>query len=137
VSDLLNTTGKRIQRLRKDLDLTQTEVARQMAKRGTKINPSYLSMIEGSNKVPSGEVLRGLAQVLQTTTDYLLQLTDDPLVPGALDEDARDVSDHEWELVTALRGLPDPDRLTLYEMVKELIGVAAVSDSGQDVQSWS
>lgn len=124
VADPLNTTGKRIRILRNDLDLTQTEVARQMEKIGTKINASYLSTLEGSEKIPSGEVLRGLAQVLGTTTDYLLLLTDESKIPGELDEEAREVSDQEWELVTALRSLPDPDRQTLSYMVMEMINVA-------------
>lgn len=122
--DPLNTTGKRIRVLRGDLDLTQGALTREMSKLGVDINQSYISSLETTTKIPSGEVLRGLAQALNTTTDYLLLLTDDPLVPGELDEETREVGDQEWELITALRSLPDPDRLTLYEMIQEMIGVA-------------
>lgn len=122
--DLLNTTGKRIRALRNDYHLTQEELTRQLNKAGVDAGRSYISILENSSKVPSGEVIQALARVLKTTSDYLLLLTDDPFRPGEIDEEARQVSDQEWDLVTALRSLPDPDRLTLMEMTKELIGVA-------------
>lgn len=124
VPDPLNTTGKRIRVCRTELGLTQGALAHELAKLGVAVDQSYISSLETTNKIPSGTVLRGLAKVLQTTTDYLLMLTEDALIPGELDEEAREVSDQEWELVTALRSLPDPDRLTLFEMIREMIGVA-------------
>jgi transcriptional regulator with XRE-family HTH domain len=121
--ELLNTTGKRLRVLRRDLDLTQTELARQLSLLGVRANPSYISTIEGSNKVPSGEVLGGLARVLRTTTDYLLLLTDDPLIPGEPDEDVREVGDEEWALLLELRRLPEVDRRSLVKVFYELIGL--------------
>ena len=121
--DVLNTTGKRLRVLRRDLELTQTELARQLGKAGVKINPSYISLLEGSDRPPSGEVLAGLAKVLHTTTDYLLLLTDDPLIPGEPDEDVREVGDEEWALLLELRRLPEVDRRSLVKVIYELIGL--------------
>lgn len=44
---------------------------------GVEIGSSYVSELERSNRIPSGEVLAGLAKVLGCTTDYLLMLTDE------------------------------------------------------------
>lgn len=124
MTDLLNSTGKRIKLLRHDLDLTQEELRRRLHLAGVDIHQSYISSLERSNSLPSGEVLAGLAKVLGTTADYLLLLSDDPLIPGEPDEDARTVTDDEWSLVTALRSLPDADRLGLLEMIQGMIDVA-------------
>lgn len=120
--DLLNTTGKRIRLLRGDLDLTQEELTRQIEKLGVTIGRSYISLLERTSNVPSGDVLAGLARVLRTTTDYLLLLTDDPLIPGEPDEDMREVGDEEWALLLELRRLPEVDRRSLVKMIYELVG---------------
>jgi transcriptional regulator with XRE-family HTH domain len=123
VPDLLNTTGKRIKLLRHDLDLTQEEIRRRLHLNGVDIHQSYISSLERSNSLPSGEVLAGLARVLHTTTDYLLLLTDDPLIPGEPDEDVREVGDEEWALLLELRRLPEVDRRSLVKVFYELIGL--------------
>ncbi len=120
--DMLNTTGKRIRLLRGDLDLTQEELTRQVKKLGVDVGRSYISILERSDSVPGGEVIRGLAQVLHTTTDYLLLLTDDPLIPGEPDEDVREVGDEEWALLLELRRLPEVDRRSLLKVIYELVG---------------
>lgn len=121
VANPLNTTGKRIRVLRQDLDLTQSEVARQMTKLGTKINASYISTLEGNDKMPSGEVLRGLARVLQTTTDYLLLLTDDPLIPSEeIKEAGRELTPEQNALLDSLEEIADSDRPMVYELVQSL-----------------
>lgn len=72
------TTGERVRLLRNDLGLTQTQV-REMAQQrlGTRIAGGYISEIENGRKQPGAAILAALAQVLQTSTDYLLCLTDD------------------------------------------------------------
>ncbi len=73
-----NTTGKRIRLLRQDIGLTQTGLAQALRKMGIDISHQYISELERTDKVPSGEVLSGLARVLGTTADYLLLLTEIP-----------------------------------------------------------
>lgn len=121
--DMLNTTGKRIRLLRGDLDLTQEELTRQVKKLGVDVGRSYISILENSDAIPSGEIIQGLARVLHTTTDYLLLLTDDPLIPGEPDEDVREVGDEEWALLLELRRLPEVDRQALFKIIWELVAM--------------
>lgn len=123
VTNPLNSTGKRIKVLRQDLDLTQEELRRQLHLIGVDIHQSYISSLERSSSLPSGEVLAGLARVLHTTTDYLLLLTDDPLIPDEPDEDVREVGDEEWALLLELRRLPEVDRQALFKIIWELVAM--------------
>lgn len=77
-----DTTGKRIRILREDRELNQTELARRMAELGVGVDPSYLSQIEGDSKTPRLPVLAAIARALETTTDYLLLLSDEPSPPA-------------------------------------------------------
>lgn len=111
----LDTTGKRIRVLRGDLELTQAELTRQLAKLGIEINQSYISTLETTNKTPSGEIIRGLAEVLQTTTDYLLLRTDDPLLPGE-----EDLTPEEQDLLRSLDEIADSDRPLVFELLQSI-----------------
>lgn len=82
----LDTVGKRIRILRQDLGLNQGELVNALEKQGIEVGRSYISELERTDKVPSGTVLAGLAKVLGTTTDYLLMLTDDPILPSEQEE---------------------------------------------------
>ena len=62
--------------------MNQVELTRELRKHGVTITNQYISELERTEKVPSGEVIAGLAQVLGTTTDFLLMLTDDAVPPG-------------------------------------------------------
>ncbi len=69
------TTGyyKRIRDLREDHDLTQ----RQVAERLGMSQPQYFRYEQGYRDVPT-EILLALAELYQTSTDYILGRTDDP-----------------------------------------------------------
>lgn len=64
-------TGRRIQELRVYNKLSQTQLARIIG-----IAPNTLSQYESGKSGVSIEVLMLLAQALETTTDYLLGLTE-------------------------------------------------------------
>lgn len=81
---LFNTFGKRVRILRQDLKMTQGTLAEELGRRGVDISQSYLSTLEGSDRIPSGEVVAALADVLGTTADYLLMRTDDPVSPSSV-----------------------------------------------------
>ena len=73
------TFGLRLRSLRQERNLRQVELAAQMEERyGVVISSSYLSELERSEKRPSPEVIAAIARVLDTSTDFLLALTDDP-----------------------------------------------------------
>ena len=78
VDRFTNTTGKRIKLHREDLGLRQEDVVRLLMEQGIEIGQSRLSRIEQQQHAPPGEIVAGLAKILNVSTDYLLLLTDDP-----------------------------------------------------------
>lgn len=64
---------RRIRELREDCDLTQ----RQVAERLGMPQPQYCRYEQGYRDIPT-DVLLALADLYQTSTDYLLGRTDDP-----------------------------------------------------------
>ena len=98
IDSFFDTMGKRIRILRDDRKMNQTEMANRMGRYGQKIDPSYLSQIERGDKAPSLSVFKAIVQVLESTADYLLLLTDDPDVPG-------ESANETWSDVT--RGVAD------------------------------
>ncbi|HIY06304.1 MAG TPA: helix-turn-helix domain-containing protein [Candidatus Evtepia faecigallinarum] len=68
---------KRIRDLREDHDLTQ----RQLAARLQMTQTQYFRYEQGYRDIPSDILIR-LADLYQTSTDYILGRTDDPRPPG-------------------------------------------------------
>lgn len=62
---------KRIRDLREDSDLTQTQVAEYLSMK----QPQYNRYERGFRDIPS-DVLIALAKLYNTSTDYILELTD-------------------------------------------------------------
>ena len=81
--ELLASLGKRLRLLREDRELTQTGIAAMLSSYGVDITPSHLSLVEKNKRNPSVELLVGLAKLLETSTDYLLMMTDDPSPTGS------------------------------------------------------
>lgn len=86
--------GSRLKQMRKKMGHTQESLAELMGTDARRIW-SYES---GKNK-PSGEIIADLAQHLDTSTDYLLGLIDDP-TPR---HDINHLSDIEQALLSAIR----------------------------------
>lgn len=73
----LETTGQRIYWLRRTTaKMLQKDLAAALG-----VAQSYVSDMEADKREPSAEVARKIADVLNTTTDYLLLRTDDPSPP--------------------------------------------------------
>ncbi len=66
----------RLRDLREDHDMTQTQLAEYLDMR----QPQYFRYEQGLRDIPTDILIR-LAGLYNTTTDYLLGLTDDPAVP--------------------------------------------------------
>lgn len=91
---LYGSTGKRIKLLRTGRDMNQKQLQAALKEHGVEVGSSFLSQLESSSKQPSLEMLIALAKVLNTTTDFLLMLTDDPSPSGSTDSQiVVDVSD--------------------------------------------
>lgn len=76
MTQLLDTTGKRVERLRKDRGMNQVELAR-----AVNVRQNYISAIERDVATPSAEVMAGIARALETTLDFLMLLTDNAELP--------------------------------------------------------
>ena len=68
---------RRIRDLREDHDLTQRQLAAQLQMTQTQ----YFRYEQGYRDIPSDILIR-LADLYQTSTDYILGRTDDPRPPG-------------------------------------------------------
>lgn len=85
---LLRTTGQRLRALRDDFGWSQTQVKLEAEARGlrgmsqTRLSEAENGTDEEQGKVLGGEILRTLAILYGTSTDYLLCLTDDPTPPA-------------------------------------------------------
>lgn len=129
MSSFLNTTGKRIRILRQEREMKQDAVALELKKMGIDIGRSHISKLETDpNARPSAQVIAGLAQVLNTTTDYLLLLTDDPFVPGDEDEDAQPsnepLSPEIQARIDRLKNLPEFEQQFILKTMDDLLHFA-------------
>lgn len=67
---------KRVRELREDNDKTQIEVSKYLNMK----QPQYYRYETGLRDIPS-DILIALAKYYNTTTDYILELTDNPKKP--------------------------------------------------------
>ena len=67
---------RRIRELREDHDLTQAAVSRHLGMK----QPQYFRYEQGDRDIPS-DILIQLADLYETSTDYILGRTDDPSPP--------------------------------------------------------
>lgn len=121
---LLNTVGKRIRILRQDMGYSQEGLTHQLASIGVEMGRSYISELERTNKVPSRDIIAGLAKVLETTTDYLLLVTDNPL-PTRTEDAAINIDDDVdtkqiQRLIDEFSDLPRSDQEMLIELAQKL-----------------
>lgn len=135
--DFLNAFAKRLALLRRDRNMNQTELAAALTTEGNPITPSYISKLErvsqpGEGKPPSYpgvQLLIALADLLDTTTDYLLLRDDNPLPRKQEAEDNKlsfaPVDEEErqqaYRLLEAYNQLTAYEREMLIKMAGELL----------------
>ncbi len=111
----MSLRGDRIIRLRKELNLTQARLAELVD-----VTSNHISKYENGYTSPTLPTLSTLAQTLNTTTDYLLGLSDIPH-PGAEPDANADLTPDEIELLTIYRERSAGDRkrlLGIFEMIR-------------------
>jgi transcriptional regulator with XRE-family HTH domain len=74
-----NVLGERAKELRQQLGMTQGDVVEALARRGIEVKQAHVSNIESGARLPSFEVVIGLADVYETSVDYLVGVTDNAL----------------------------------------------------------
>jgi transcriptional regulator with XRE-family HTH domain len=104
------TFGHRIQRLRRELSLTQRQVAEELG-----LDFTYLSKLENDRGEPPGEeTVRNLAAILKTDEEELLALA------GKVPTELRARALRDVEFARFLRRLPNASDKELREMYKRL-----------------
>jgi transcriptional regulator with XRE-family HTH domain len=86
----LQRIGNRIRSLREGMGFTQADLSRQLEMRfGVSVRQNHISNIESGDgkRLPSIPVLIGIAEALETSTDYLLGLTDNQLSAADIDRE--------------------------------------------------
>lgn len=127
----ISVMGIRLRELRKAIGLSQIELSqavRDMVGGNQKGTQSHISNLENptSDKLPSVQVLRALAIILGTNTDYLLGLTDDDRPHGQLDDQVvMTVEDPQertviQEAMEALRRAPKEDKDYIVGLIRRL-----------------
>lgn len=128
------TFGWRLKRLRMDLGLRQEDLRDEMIRAGTPVGISYISELERSDKIPSGQVAAAFAKILGTTTDYLLLLSDDPM-PPAQQEAITYISPEADEVARLVDAMPAQARRDLLTVAQYMVESAAgMSPRVQDIK---
>lgn len=86
--------GKRLEQCRTEMDMTKKEVAELL-----KIDQSTYGKYELGKRVPDAEMLQKLADIYQTSVDYLLGRTNikDPIETIAAHHDGEEWTEEELE----------------------------------------
>lgn len=110
----MDTLGERISFLRDNLELTQTELAELVG-----ITPMTLAKYTKDLNEPRSSTILRLAQVLNTTSDYLVGLTDDystSCAPTPMPDNKR-----EQRLIFNFRKLSEKDKIRVEERILTLL----------------
>jgi transcriptional regulator with XRE-family HTH domain len=108
----MSSQSERIKQRRIQLGMSQEELA---FKVGT--SQKQISRYERDRNDPTGEVLARLAHALNTTTDYILGITDSP--DNTVNENNLD--DLEIEMITLLRNHPEDARKRALSVIKAVL----------------
>ncbi len=128
----MKNLGERVVNLRRVKNIKQFQLANLIG-----ISKMTLYKYENLISEPRATIIRNLADVLDTTSDYLLNRIDDPLPFEKGDAWLR-LRPSEANLLQKMRSLPEPYRQKIYERIDYYIdnlnksGVR--SFSGNDVQ---
>lgn len=88
--DLAKTIGERVKKLRdEELKISQEDLARQLGDFGREVTQGQIGHIESGRKLPSIPLLVAMVRKFETSSDYLLGLTDNQLSPADIEEELR------------------------------------------------
>ncbi|MCI9531400.1 MAG: helix-turn-helix transcriptional regulator [Lachnospiraceae bacterium] len=116
----MNTIGERIVFLREECDMSQKELAYAID-----IAPTSLSRYENNLYEPKAEILLRLASVLDTTSDFLLGLSDTHKKPLAAGQKPPGITASEHQLLSSYRKLDRENQIRVLERIDTLLEVQA------------
>ena len=116
----MNTIGERIVFLREECDMSQKELAYAID-----IAPTSLSRYENNLYEPKAEILLRLASALNTTSDYLLGLTDTYKRVQPIGQKPQGITASEYHLLTSYRKLDRENQIRVSERIDTLLEMQA------------
>jgi len=111
----MNTIGERIIFLRDNLDMTQVKLAELIG-----ITKMTMHKYEKNLCEPRGELIAKMADVLNTTTDFLLGRTNDSS-PLMKDDAAENTNKQELDLIYNFRRLTSINQAKVEERIESLL----------------
>ena len=111
----MNTIGERIIFLRDNLDMTQVKLSGAIG-----ITKMTMHKYEKNLCEPRGEIIAKIADVLNTTTDFLLGRTND-YFPLVKDDNAERTNKQELDLIYSFRKLTSANQAKIQERVDLLL----------------
>jgi transcriptional regulator with XRE-family HTH domain len=116
---LADSLGRRVRDLRQAYDWGQEELADKMAAiTGQRVGQGYISDVERGRANPNWKTIAVLARALETTSDYLVMLTNDPASPGdAINSHWSEQADEAGRLIDAL---PEDWRVLALDEIKKI-----------------
>lgn len=115
----MNTIGKRIKALREDMDLSQKELAAK-----TDMTEATLSRYENDLREPKVSAIIRLAKALNTTSDFLLGLSDNPY-----GKESHPLNSAEIKLIKLFATLSSVNKLRLIERAQTLADMQNLTDN--------
>lgn len=116
----MNTIGERIVFLREECDMSQKELAYAID-----IAPTSLSRYENNLYEPKAEILLRLASALNTTSDFLLGLTDVYKKAQAGGQKPQGITAVEHRLLSSYRKLDHENQIRVLERIDTLLEMQA------------
>lgn len=100
--------NKRLRRLRKERDLTQEELARELG-----LTPAAIGLYEQNRREPDNDIVKRIASFFEVSIDYLLGF-DTP------DSQSADISYDEftYAMHNEIKNLSDEEKAAILSMVK-------------------
>ena len=121
----MNTIGSRILNLRADKDIKQSDLANQIG-----ITKSMLSKYENDPNIPKADILSKIADVLDTTTDYLLCRTNNS-APLSKNNQIKFLDDYHFKIYNIADELNLANKIRLLERANTLLDLQKEQNKNQ------
>ncbi len=114
----MNTIGERIIFLREERGISQKQLAHTIL-----IPPTSLSRYENDVYEPKAEILYRIAKALNTSTDFLVGLTDYYEKPNYTSSEPLGLTAYEQRLISSYRKLNNENRIRIFERIDTLLNI--------------
>ena len=115
---IMNTIGERIIFLREERGISQKQLAHTIL-----IPPTSLSRYENDVYEPKAEILYRIAKALNTSTDFLVGLTDYYEKPNYTSSEPLGLTAYEQRLISSYRKLNNENRIRIFERIDTLLNI--------------